>query len=431
MIETPICRDITPSDTLGCLFPNQPDRPVAHAIDTLGFEHWFYLAQVAHDFDDQQNRIKIQACELKTGIWHTLLDSSLNQEPLQTQEPVQISGQELVETTCDIAILDAGDSRKSRLCLKVITPNLETYFLSIDNLPVGQFSEINVKDHAECASAFYYASCLHCRDRTLLVGREQRSVGHINRLIDVTAQLSPLDGEIVLDTDPLNLLDLLEQSKNHAVNHVVSFSGALYVSIEDIQLGCSIWSTSPAAEPIRWRPIFEQGAERYAQNMQVFSCVVHRGSLFLVAGTSIDARYPVSGFFDYQGFELLRIDPDDHWELLFGVPRFSVSGLKLPLSALGPSLGDRKAREWLFLHSQNDHLLMGTSDNEGLQLSFSRNGIDWQHMTRDGFERLDQVKTCKAIACGDDDIVLLAENVDFNLTESIRFVHISNTAFSI
>jgi hypothetical protein len=38
--------------------------------------------------------------------------------------------------------------------------------------------------------------------------------------------------------------------------------------------------------------------------------------------------------------ELLRFWPDGSWDMVFGQPRFTPDGLKVPLSALGPGLDD-------------------------------------------------------------------------------------------
>jgi nucleoside-diphosphate-sugar epimerase len=123
---------------------------------------------------------------------------------------------------------------------------------------------------------------------------------------------------------------------NNGIFEMAVFNDHLYAGTFNHYYGYQIWKTKAnGGGPCRWTKVLERGAYRGPLSQIAMALCPFNGALYV--GSSIQNggydRYnlvgPASG-------EVVRIFPDDSWELLVGTPRDTPVGRKYPLSGLGP-----------------------------------------------------------------------------------------------
>lgn len=126
---------------------------------------------------------------------------------------------------------------------------------------------------------------------------------------------------------------------NLSVFQMCVFNGFLYAGTLNVQEGFQIWKTDAEGKPpFRWKKVMSHGAYRGVLNQIAMTLVPFQGCLYV--GTGVQ-----NCGFDYDNNigpatpEVLRLYPDDSWDLLFGDPRQTPDGFKIPLSGRGPGLG--------------------------------------------------------------------------------------------
>ncbi len=121
---------------------------------------------------------------------------------------------------------------------------------------------------------------------------------------------------------------------NLTVFEMAAFDGHLYAGTLNPR-GYQVWKTRPAgAPPYRWTRVVTAGAHRGPLNEAVVSMCVFAGALYVGGGIQ-------NGGFDRArgigpaGAELIRIHPDDTWELVVGDERTTPAGPVWPQSGFG------------------------------------------------------------------------------------------------
>jgi hypothetical protein len=106
------------------------------------------------------------------------------------------------------------------------------------------------------------------------------------------------------------------------VFEMVPYNGFLYVGTTDLEHGYSVLKTDASGEiPYSFIPIVTDGGFRQPRaSGSVLSMFVFKDRLYV--GTDRPA-------------ELIRINPDDSWDLIVGTPRDTPDGRKEPLSGMG------------------------------------------------------------------------------------------------
>jgi len=172
------------------------------------------------------------------------------------------------------------------------------------------------------------------------------------------------------------------------------FNGFLYVGAGDDARGYSVLKTDATGlPPYDFIPVVTDGAFRGATMKSVVSMHPFRGRLYV--GSAGWWPRPLA-------CELIRINPDDTWDLVVGNPRRTPTGDKVPLSGLPDGFGNPfNAHVWR-MHDHEGVLYVGTNDASwslrvlpgveafskgefGFDLYASANGRDWHQITRDGF----------------------------------------------
>lgn len=205
-------------------------------------------------------------------------------------------------------------------------------------------------------------------------------------------------------------------SGNQTFFEMASFNGHLYVGTLNPYSGFQIWKSRCERKPYRWTRVLSEGAYRGNLNELAISMCPFGGALYV--GTAIQ-----NGGFDHThkvgpgASELIRINPDDSWDLVVGSARRTPQGRKYPLSGYGPGFDNpfngyfwRMAihEGWLYLGTYKwtvflPYLKQDRWDEDfrwlvdkcgveklacaagGFDLWRTSDGVNWHAVTRSGF----------------------------------------------
>jgi hypothetical protein len=127
---------------------------------------------------------------------------------------------------------------------------------------------------------------------------------------------------------------------NKTIFEMVVFNGWLYAGTLNPIRGFQLWKTDARGDPpYDWTQVLVDGAHRGNLNESVVSMCVFKNALYI--GTGIqngghDVTYDVGP----AAAEVIRVYPDDSWDLVVGMGRRTHDGQKAPLSDLGPGFGN-------------------------------------------------------------------------------------------
>jgi hypothetical protein len=205
-------------------------------------------------------------------------------------------------------------------------------------------------------------------------------------------------------------------TNNKTFFEMAVFNGHLYVGTLNPVSGFQIWKT-PGGRVHRWTPVVKEGAFRGNLNEIAISMCVFNDALYV--GTAIQ-----NGGFDRANkvgpaaAELIRIHPDDSWDLIVGNRRITAAGVKVPLSGRGPGFDNpfnayfwrmTVHAGWLYLGTYKWTVFLPYLTRErwpqefrwivnqvgaeelacvagGFDLWRTPDGIDWSPVTRTGFD---------------------------------------------
>ncbi len=126
---------------------------------------------------------------------------------------------------------------------------------------------------------------------------------------------------------------------NLSINEVVIFEGHLYAATINKRHGFQVWKAKPEGKPpYKWTKILERGAYRQISSMPS-SMYVFNGAIYIGCTLQRQGRGGRDRFGPYPA-EMIRIYPDDSWDLVCGTPRFTPQGLKYPTTGLLGGLDD-------------------------------------------------------------------------------------------
>ena len=228
---------------------------------------------------------------------------------------------------------------------------------------------------------------------------------------------------IVLENeDPLNNPwqqineDNFGDPRNLTICEMAVFGNYLYAATTNPE-GFQLWKTDGKGNsPYLWKQVLSRGAGRGPLNESVTSMCVFRDALYVgsaIRNGGYDRTYDIGP----APSELIRLYPDDSWELIIGDGRITEEGLKVPLSGLGPGfdnpcntyfwrmcvhegwlyLGTFKSATFLpypsrdkwsedkkrILDEERERELI--NKNAGFELWRTRDGINWLPVSKNGF----------------------------------------------
>jgi hypothetical protein len=204
---------------------------------------------------------------------------------------------------------------------------------------------------------------------------------------------------------------------NHAVYTMAAFEGCVYAGTLNPTSGYQVWKAPIDADgDARWERVVAHGAHRGNLNEAAMTMCVFGDALYVGSGISNGGYDRTYGIGPSAG-ELIRIFPDDTWELVAGEARPTPVGRKEPLSGLGPGFGNPFAGYIWSMAVHDGHLYVGTFDSSvfalwadlqrlpieaqlklrrlgvdrfveqhaGFDLFRSKDGASWTPVTRNGF----------------------------------------------
>ncbi|NJM97114.1 MAG: hypothetical protein HC800_07970 [Phormidesmis sp. RL_2_1] len=149
---------------------------------------------------------------------------------------------------------------------------------------------------------------------------------------------------------------------NTVVFYSTAFNGHLYASTFNVVSGFQIWKTKGEGEPpYEWTNVLRLGAYRGKFNQGVIWMCPFKGALYACTGIQ-DGGYDRKHKIGPAAGEVIRIYPDDSWDLVVGTARLTPQGLKVPTSGLTPGF-DNFFNGYLWQMSvHDDWLYLGTMD---------------------------------------------------------------------
>ncbi|MGZ9812066.1 hypothetical protein ACXN5S_16510 [Pseudoroseicyclus sp. H15] len=144
---------------------------------------------------------------------------------------------------------------------------------------------------------------------------------------------------------------------NESINELCAFNGTIYAATLNRKRGFQLWRQ--AGED--WVKVLERGAERGPASPMPTSMIVFDGALYI--GTGVQ-RQPGEGADSFGPFaaELIRVHPDDSWDLIAGQTRVTPAGLKQPLSGAGPGFDDPFVQAFWRMEVHDGQLYVGGAD---------------------------------------------------------------------
>ncbi len=196
------------------------------------------------------------------------------------------------------------------------------------------------------------------------------------------------------------------------------YNGYLYAGTINAEDGYQIWKTDASGDPpYTWTKVVTHGAYRGKLNEIAVSMCELNGLLYVGSGIVNGGYHRLAKVGPAAG-EIIRIYPDDSWDLVIGNPRLTPDGLKFPIGHMGPGFDNFfNGYIWrMFVHEGT--MYVGTfkwtvlmpfiplekwpdsaqmlveirgvdelvSQNAGFDLWSTIDGIDWKPVTLTGFE---------------------------------------------
>lgn len=187
---------------------------------------------------------------------------------------------------------------------------------------------------------------------------------------------------------------------NLAIYSLARAHGRLYAGTGNPRRGFQVWCTDGLGEPpFAWTRVLTDGAYRYNFNMATAAMAEFDGALY-VGGGIPGFGYDKANDVGPAAAELVRVFPDATWDLIFGEPRFTPDGLKIPISGKGPGLDDFYNSVVWTMATHEGALFVGTHQWEpyeeiktgrqcdlrgGAQLWMTRDGESWSRVIDRGF----------------------------------------------
>jgi hypothetical protein len=129
-------------------------------------------------------------------------------------------------------------------------------------------------------------------------------------------------------------------SNNAAVFNVAAFNGWLYAATFNPTMGFELWKTDgEGAAPYKWRKVIGNGAYRGSLSQGGASLCVFRDTLYIGTGIQ-DGGFDRANRIGPAAGEIVRVYPDDTWDVVVGTARLTPDGLKVPVSGFGPGFND-------------------------------------------------------------------------------------------
>lgn len=147
---------------------------------------------------------------------------------------------------------------------------------------------------------------------------------------------------------------------NAVVFNLAVLNDCLYAGTLNPVTGFQLWKTkAEGPAPYPWRKVLEFGAYR-AKFSEGVSALCSFGDALYVGASIQDGGYDRINRIGPAGAELIRVYPDDSWELVVGTPRLTPDGLKTPTSGRRSGFDDIFNGYIWRMCAHEDNLYVGT-----------------------------------------------------------------------
>ncbi|MDH3280963.1 MAG: hypothetical protein OEQ18_07515 [Gammaproteobacteria bacterium] len=168
---------------------------------------------------------------------------------------------------------------------------------------------------------------------TAVRGHARKFVANVSGYPVLFASTDPREGWIEA-TEPG-----FGDSRNLGVFALAEFNDQLYAGTFN-NSGFELWrSRCEGKAPYKWFKVLEKGAYRGAENQTVMCMTAFRDALYIGTGIQ-NGGHDVTNRIGPAAFEILRVHPDDSWDLIVGTSRETPFGKKVPLSCLQEGFGN-------------------------------------------------------------------------------------------
>lgn len=147
---------------------------------------------------------------------------------------------------------------------------------------------------------------------------------------------------------------------NLSINDMAVFNGHLYAATVNKRKGFQLWKTAAEGQPpYQWTRVLEDGAYRPISSFP--SCMyVFRDALYIGCTLQRQGRGGRDRFGPFPA-EMIRIYPDDTWDIVTGEPRFTPHGLKRPITGMLGAFNDRFTHVLWRMTEYEGWLYLGTA----------------------------------------------------------------------
>ena len=149
---------------------------------------------------------------------------------------------------------------------------------------------------------------------------------------------------------------------NDSVNELVVFNGHLYAATLNARHGFQVWKTDAEGRPpYRWRKVVTDGAWGGPVRSIAAAVAEFGGALYISSAIQRQGPDSLHGYGPF-GAEIIRLWPDDRWEIVTGESRFTPQGLKTPITGLAGGFGDPFTHIFWRMAEYDGFLYAGTAD---------------------------------------------------------------------
>ncbi|MEM1149489.1 MAG: hypothetical protein AAGI03_02890 [Pseudomonadota bacterium] len=176
------------------------------------------------------------------------------------------------------------------------------------------------------------------------MGPAAHCVADKNFLVVVCDRLDPegfpvqevYTAKLSLKSPKLALMDLpgLGLTLRRTISAITLWNDALYIAVVDAVAGFDLFTVDLKAKDPEAKLVFDQGAFRFSLNAAV-PCMLATEDALLIGTAALASSELALGTW---GAELIALDKDGQWSLIFGQNRFSPHGLKMSVTGAGAGI---------------------------------------------------------------------------------------------
>ncbi len=182
---------------------------------------------------------------------------------------------------------------------------------------------------------------------------------------------------------------------NLGIFEMGTFNGYLYAGTINVRGGCQLWKTKAEGDPPHhWTKVFDKGADRGAYNQTIVCMAEYKGALYVGTGIQNGGRDQNNNV-GPGASEIIRVWPDDTWEVVVGEPRMTRFGFQSPVSGMGPGFNNPFSGYFWRITAHEGSLYVGNFDSSSfLPFADVSHWPEWvqRMLQREGMDRFLQYR---------------------------------------